>query len=65
MPHLQHPDATYPTARLLACLGSGGPSGKVFWNEKEYPMFNSDNEIQKNRPLSLFFFNSIIKTRML
>ena len=47
MPHLQHPDATYPTARLLACLGSGGPSGKVFWNEKEYPMFNSDNEIQK------------------
>ena len=47
MPHLQHPDATYPTARLLACLGSGGPSGKVFWNEKEYPMFNSDNEIKK------------------
>tara|TARA_B100000073_G_scaffold25696_1_gene19978 strand:+ start:98 stop:808 length:711 start_codon:yes stop_codon:yes gene_type:complete len=47
MPHLQSPEDTYPTARLLACLEEGGPTGKVYWNEKEYPMFNEENSILK------------------
>lgn len=47
MPHLQSPEDTYPTAKLLACLKEGGPTGKVYWNEREYPMFNSENVILK------------------
>tara|TARA_B100000965_G_scaffold5748_1_gene4498 strand:+ start:2036 stop:2755 length:720 start_codon:yes stop_codon:yes gene_type:complete len=51
MPNLQNPDATYPTAKMLATLEKGGPSGKVYWDQKEYPMFNVQNEIlKKNRP---------------
>jgi NAD(P)-dependent dehydrogenase (short-subunit alcohol dehydrogenase family) len=42
MPRLQAPEVTFPTARMLATLPSGGPSGKVFWNEREYPMFRHD-----------------------
>jgi NAD(P)-dependent dehydrogenase (short-subunit alcohol dehydrogenase family) len=42
MPNLQPPEATFPTARLLATLPAGGPSGKVFWNEREYAMFRQD-----------------------
>ena len=49
MKHLQSPEATYPTARMLATLKEGGPTAKVFWDEKEYPMFNSENEILKNK----------------
>ena len=49
MKHLQPPEATYPTARMLATLKEGGPTAKVFWDEKEYPMFNSENEILKNK----------------
>ena len=45
MPHLQKPEATFPTAKLLASLQRGGPSGKVYWNEKEYQMFNQNNSI--------------------
>ncbi len=47
MKHLQSPDVTYPTARMLATLKEGEPNAKVFWDEKEYPMFNSENEILK------------------
>ena len=47
MPHLQSPEDTYPTAKLLACLEEGGPTGKVYWDEKEYPMFNQENSILK------------------
>ncbi len=39
MPNLQAPEVTWPTARMLATLPADGPSGKVFWNEKEYAMF--------------------------
>ena len=49
MKHLQSPEATYPTARMLATLKEGGPTAKVFWDEKEYPMFNSENQILKNK----------------
>ena len=45
MPHLQKPEATFPTAKLLASLERGGPTGKVYWDEKEYPMFNQNNSI--------------------
>ncbi len=44
-PEMQSPEVTYPTARLLATLPAGGPSGKVFWNEREYPMFSAGNAI--------------------
>ena len=47
MPHLQSPEDTYPTARLLACLEEGGRTGKVYWDEKEYPMFNQENSMLK------------------
>jgi len=47
MSHLQEPEETYPTAKMLALLEKGGPSAKVFWDEKEYPMFNQENEILK------------------
>ena len=45
MPQLQSPEVTYPTARMLATLPADGPSGKVFWDEKEYALFSPDNEI--------------------
>ena len=47
MSHLQDPEETYPTAKMLALLEKGGQSGKVFWDEKEYPMFREENEILK------------------
>ncbi len=39
MPDMQSADVTYPTARMLATLPADGPRGKVFWDEKEYPIF--------------------------
>ena len=41
MPQMQSAEVTYPTARMLATLPAGGPRGKVFWNEKEYRMFET------------------------
>lgn len=41
MPHLQPPEAVYPTVRMMATFPTGGPTGKVFFWEKEYPMFLS------------------------
>lgn len=41
MPMLQEPEAVYPTFKMLASLPTGGESGKVFWDKKEYPMFLS------------------------
>lgn len=38
-PEMQSAEVTYPTARLLATLPADGPRGKVFWNEREYPLF--------------------------
>jgi len=32
---------------MLALLEKGGPSAKVFWDEKEYSMFGQENEILK------------------
>ena len=44
-PDLQSPEATYSTAKMLATLPTGGPTGKVFWNEKEYPLFDPKNTV--------------------
>ena len=43
MPKFQEPSATYATAKMLASLGNDGPSGKVFWNEVEYSLFQEGN----------------------
>lgn len=43
MPALQGPEAVYPTARMLATLPAGGPSGEVFWNQKPYPLMDPAN----------------------
>ena len=39
----QDPSLVYPSARWMATLPTGGPTGKVFWNQKEYPMFKEGN----------------------
>lgn len=38
-PELQPPDAVYPTVRMLATLDDDGPHGKMFFWEREYPLF--------------------------
>jgi NAD(P)-dependent dehydrogenase (short-subunit alcohol dehydrogenase family) len=47
MPQGQDPSAVYPTARMLATLPTGGPSGRVFWDQKEYFLFQPENEAFK------------------
>lgn len=46
-PELQGPQVTWPTACMLATLPADGPTGKVFWNEKEYRLFDPANEINQ------------------
>jgi len=41
MPGMQSAKVTYATAKMLATLPPGGPRGKVFWDEKEYPIFRN------------------------
>jgi len=41
MPHLQPPEKVYPTVKMMATFDEEGPTGKVFFWEKEYPMFLS------------------------
>ncbi len=43
MPQGQEPKVVYPSAKWMATLPSGGPTGKVFWNQKEYTMFSKEN----------------------
>ncbi|MFX1291589.1 MAG: SDR family NAD(P)-dependent oxidoreductase [Promethearchaeota archaeon] len=43
-PFGQDPSVVYPSARWMATLPKGGPTGKVFWNQKEYVMFCNENE---------------------
>jgi NAD(P)-dependent dehydrogenase (short-subunit alcohol dehydrogenase family) len=43
MPQLQPPEAVWPTARMLATLPRGGPTGQVFWNEKPYALMDPAN----------------------
>lgn len=41
MPQMQDAVVTYPTAKMLATMAAGGPTGKSFWDEKEYRLFDS------------------------
>jgi NAD(P)-dependent dehydrogenase (short-subunit alcohol dehydrogenase family) len=41
-PDLQPPEATYPSGLWLATLPDDGPSGKVFWDMKEYRLFTGE-----------------------
>jgi NAD(P)-dependent dehydrogenase (short-subunit alcohol dehydrogenase family) len=41
---LQEPEAVYPHARYVAELPSGGPTGRTFWNSRDYPMYTHFNE---------------------
>lgn len=43
LPRGQDPKVVYPSAKWMATLPKGGPTGKVFWNQKEYDMFNKEN----------------------
>jgi len=47
MPQGQDPSIVYPTARMLATLPAGGPSGRVFWDQKEYFLFDPENQTFK------------------
>ena len=38
-PSLQAPEATYASGLWLATLPADGPTGKVFWDRKEYRLF--------------------------
>ncbi len=38
--HGQDPALAYPTARLLATLPAGGPSGRTFADAQEYPVYD-------------------------
>jgi len=40
----QDPSLVYPSARWMALLPTEGPTGKVFWNRKEYTMFKEGND---------------------
>ena len=42
-PRGQDPKIVYPSAKWMATLPSEGPTGKVFWNQKEYVMFSKEN----------------------
>ena len=50
MPNLQPPEAVYPTAKMLATLPAGGPSGQVFWDEKPYPLMDPANPLPGGGP---------------
>jgi len=43
----QPPEAVYPTAKMLATLPSGGPSGKCFWDMEEYRMYQPEKRVAK------------------
>jgi 3-oxoacyl-[acyl-carrier protein] reductase len=43
MPGMQDPEVVYPTAKMLATLPAGGPTGTVFYREQPYQMFDPEN----------------------
>jgi NAD(P)-dependent dehydrogenase (short-subunit alcohol dehydrogenase family) len=40
----QEPELVYPHARFIIELQSGGPSGRVFFNSQDYPVYQHFNE---------------------
>lgn len=49
-PRGQDPERVYPTARMLATLPADGPTGRAFWDLKEYPLFDPSNRAVAERP---------------
>lgn len=49
MPNLQPPEAVFPHAKWMADFGPDGPSGRVFWNSKEYVFGDPTNNTGKRR----------------
>lgn len=45
MPGMQDPEDVYPTARMLATLPAGGPSGECFYRGEPYRMFGDNDEL--------------------
>ncbi len=42
MPGMQDPEVVYPTARMLATLPAGGPTGQCFYRGRIYEMFGDN-----------------------
>jgi NAD(P)-dependent dehydrogenase (short-subunit alcohol dehydrogenase family) len=42
--NFQEPEAVYPHARFIAELPSGGPNGRIFWNSKDYAVYQHFND---------------------
>jgi len=42
--NFQEPEAVYPHARFIAELPSGGPNGRIFWNSKDYAVYQNFND---------------------
>lgn len=40
----REPDACYPTARMLATLPAGGPTGRTFFDLEDYPVYSRFSE---------------------
>jgi len=40
----QEAEVVYPTVKMMALFPKNGPSGKVFWDKKEYTLFQKENE---------------------
>lgn len=51
MPNMKPPEATFPTAHMLATLPSGGPTGTAFFEKQPYPMYDPRNVIDISREL--------------
>ena len=42
--NFQEPEAVYPHARFIVKLPAGGPSGRVFFNSQDYPVYQHFND---------------------
>lgn len=52
MPNMKPPEATFPTAHMLATLPTGGPNGQAFFERKVYHMYDPNNVIDLARELA-------------
>jgi hypothetical protein len=40
----QDPEVVYPHTKFVVDLPAGGPHGKIFWNSKEYNIYEKFND---------------------
>ena len=52
MPNMKPPEATFPTAMMLATLPTNGPSGQAFFEKRRYMMYDPNNVIDLSRELA-------------